>query len=327
MQQHFEALKKKVLQLKKIEDEKPLKVSIMGQTGVGKTSLINAIFQTNLETDPVKPCTKEIEKVSFTGEKKQKLEFYDLPGIGESEIADTDYLDDYLSQIKNSDVIIWAIHADNRSVKFDLDNLKALSSRLEEEEKHKFWSKITFILTKSDLIAQSPWVLGKISESSAVFSPSRAVAKILDEKEKYYRDIFILNFGNYITSTTYNNKNFDLEIEDFFHDDYEVGVKSYKSPETFEQLSIKYPQFKDIFKRLNQNFEVISCSSLFNFNLNKLLLVTFNKLGYEASGRFSKFINDEKLNLVPLSKARKMSNIIAIDMETEEILYDLSKIL
>jgi predicted GTPase len=42
------------------EKKAPLKVSVMGQTGVGKSSLINALFNTKLDTDPVRPATSKI---------------------------------------------------------------------------------------------------------------------------------------------------------------------------------------------------------------------------------------------------------------------------
>src|SRR5438094_7128332 len=105
---------------KRLEEEKkiPLKVSIMGQTGVGKSSLLNALFNTQLKTDPIRPCTKEIERIVLKGQEGHELWFYDLPGIGESDKADSQYLTTYKRMLVDSDIVLWAIHADNRSVAF-----------------------------------------------------------------------------------------------------------------------------------------------------------------------------------------------------------------
>jgi ABC-type uncharacterized transport system ATPase component len=71
---------------KRLEEGKNilLKVSIMGQTGVGKSSLLNALCITQLGTDRIRPCTKEIERVVTRGLSNHELWFYDLPGIGEA---------------------------------------------------------------------------------------------------------------------------------------------------------------------------------------------------------------------------------------------------
>ncbi len=116
----------------KAEADKPLKVSIMGQTGVGKSSLLNALFNTKLKTDPIRPCTKEIEQLSVKGNSGHELLFYDLPGIGESEEADKQYLEQYSEKLKESDVVLWAIHADSRSVAFDVASLDKLLSFSDE---------------------------------------------------------------------------------------------------------------------------------------------------------------------------------------------------
>lgn len=69
----------------------------------------------------VKPCTKEIQYAEASNNKGNKIIFYDLLGIGE---ADEKYLNEYVKKIIESDVVLWTHHADNRSVKFDLDAQK-----------------------------------------------------------------------------------------------------------------------------------------------------------------------------------------------------------
>jgi len=93
--------------LKKSVNDRQFRVSIVGQTGVGKSSLINALFGTKLKTDPVKPCTKEIEDIPIEIKQGSTLYFYDLPGIGESDEADEGYLQKYREHLQSSDVILW----------------------------------------------------------------------------------------------------------------------------------------------------------------------------------------------------------------------------
>lgn len=327
MRNKHEILKREVLKAKQIEDGKPLIVSVMGQTGVGKSSLINALFDTNLKTAPVRPCTKEIEKISIDNGEGQKLIFYDLPGVGESDKADSEYIEKYIHQIEASDIIIWAIHSDNRSVTFDQQTLNKIYTRLPEDKRSHFVSKITFVLTKTDLLIPPAWIFGRVTENVGVFTPSPETQKILDAKKEYYREVFIKPYSNDITSTTYNDCNFNLSLDGFFFDEYTIGYQGFANKEYFNSLEVKYPEFKNVFERLNQNYEVIPSSSLFKFNLNKLLLILVNKLGEAATGRFKNFISEKKLNIVPTDKVKNYSNIIVFDLKTKTRLFDLNNIL
>jgi predicted GTPase len=167
--------------LKKRINERQFRVSIAGQTGVGKSSLVNALFGTNLKTDPVKPCTKEIEDIPVETKQGSTLYFYDLPGIGESDEADEKYLQKYREHLQSSDVILWAIHADNRSVVFDLQSLKKIMEGYTQEQKAVLMSKLTFILTKADVLHPPAWIAAKIG-SIVKFFPSPETSSTLEQK-------------------------------------------------------------------------------------------------------------------------------------------------
>jgi uncharacterized protein len=137
------------------EGRRALVVSVMGQTGVGKSSLVNALFGTHLQTGAVKPTTKHPQDV-LTGHNGHQLMFWDLPGIGEGDVEDQAYLTLYRETLARSDVNLWAVHSDSRAVTFDRQALEHLLAGQPPEVERELFSKISFVLTKADLATSDP---------------------------------------------------------------------------------------------------------------------------------------------------------------------------
>jgi len=82
------------------ESIKALKIIFIGQTGYGKSSLINKLIDKNIfETSDYESCTKTLQSAVFFLHHKMKhekvayhLSFVDLPGIGENDKSDEQYL-------------------------------------------------------------------------------------------------------------------------------------------------------------------------------------------------------------------------------------------
>ena len=104
---------------------RPISVAVFGQTGVGKSSLLNALFDLALETSDSEPCTKEPIYVDLNSN-SQTLRFIDLPGWGEQLDVDDGRKNEWQKLASESDIILLAIHSTSRSVDSEMKMLMSL---------------------------------------------------------------------------------------------------------------------------------------------------------------------------------------------------------
>ncbi len=101
---------------------KRLSIIFIGQTGYGKSSLINKLIDKDIfETSDYQSCTKVLQSADYFLHHKKKheklaytLSFVDLPGIGENDKADEHYLQWYQKYIEEASVIVYLFRADKR---------------------------------------------------------------------------------------------------------------------------------------------------------------------------------------------------------------------
>jgi len=298
----------------------------MGQTGVGKSSLLNALFGTKLEVGDVRPTTKIPEPVTVEGAAGHSLVFWDMPGIGESADADMSYMAIYRQKLIESDVVMWAIHADNRSTAFDAAALERLLSDSLQDERQALASKISFVLTKADLLIPPPWVYYRDRDTGS-FAPSGRTRRRLEEKAAYYQEVLIKPYGVLSSTETYNAEDFKLEDPRFSFDEYHVRYMGFMDEATRAQFASDHPQFADVFDRLADNQRVVPCSAQFRYNLVRLLVVIVNKLGESAIGRFRQLMGDaDTLDIIPVSTMRKYGNLVVWDKRKSRVTFDLDEV-
>lgn len=314
----------------KAQREKPLVISIMGQTGVGKSTLIRTLFNINAKntsdrpsvSNAVRPNTKKVHTYTLTGAKGLPIVVHDMPGIGESEESDSATLLEYREHFLQSDVAIWAIHVDNRATSFDVRALKTMLDGIPTEQRKALMSKFTFILTKADVLVPAPWTMG-YTDGYVIVAPEDTTEGILNEKELYYQEKFIKPFGEDIVSWTYNDAYFALEDPSFMFDEYKVSFQGLLTKEKVRTYKQRHPEYGQIFDRLYDNYRVITCSSLFKYNLNHLLLVILNKLGPTAIENFRQQINFDAIERIPFQHARELCNIRIFDIRQKRRIFDL----
>ncbi|MEY0962890.1 GTPase family protein [Providencia alcalifaciens] len=122
-------------------------IGLMGKTGAGKSSLINALFQSQLSpVSNVSGCTHQAQRFSMSMN-NHTLTFVDLPGVGESLERDKEYHQLYRNLLPELDLIIWVLKADDRAWSSDEQCYRFLTEQCGYQPEH-----FLFVLNQADKI-------------------------------------------------------------------------------------------------------------------------------------------------------------------------------
>lgn len=136
----------------KLENVPPPRIAFIGNTGVGKSSTLNALFNAGQPISHTMACTQVEGVIKITADtiegEKGFLVVYDMPGLDESKESQEKHLETYERILKDVDVAIWVLEAANRgirNVQETIDNeIKSINPELA--------NRIVFALNKVDQI-------------------------------------------------------------------------------------------------------------------------------------------------------------------------------
>jgi uncharacterized protein len=96
-------------------------VGIFGKTGAGKSSLCNSLFgKDTAKVNDVHACTRVPQEIFVRiTEAGSGIRLIDLPGVGESQLRDSEYSELYKQWIPKLDLVVWVIKADDRTFSID----------------------------------------------------------------------------------------------------------------------------------------------------------------------------------------------------------------
>lgn len=122
------------------------RVGIFGDTGVGKSSLCNALFgRETVGVSDVKACTRNAQKVEIETE-EGGITLVDVPGVGEDTEKHIEYVDLYKKLVPDLDIVLWVFKADNRAYK------SALEVYNEVLKPHLDKCPVVFVVNQADKI-------------------------------------------------------------------------------------------------------------------------------------------------------------------------------
>lgn len=139
---------------KRVHNEPPPRIALIGDTGVGKSSTINALFNAGQATSNIEACTQTEAAIEIHCQGGSII-VYDMPGLNESIATQERHLDTYRRVLAEVDVALWILDAQYRAVgavqTAILTDIARIDSTLPQ--------RIVFALNKVDLVepGQSAW--------------------------------------------------------------------------------------------------------------------------------------------------------------------------
>src|SRR5215470_13543803 len=150
----------KLLEMIEEELSRPPAIAIIGKTGVGKSSTINALFNTHLPISHVEACTQIEQEVSFDGAilkpGAKSILVFDMPGLGEDIDADERHRKTYARVLERCDVAVWVLAAAGpaRAMAYDQIMIRDVVSKANREAAER----LVVGLNQIDVIQPGQWI-------------------------------------------------------------------------------------------------------------------------------------------------------------------------
>lgn len=132
--------------------EKPFKVAIIGQAGVGKSTTLNAVFGLGNYTSNLAEGTKEVVEKIYPMRNGFNLSIYDMPGLNNDIVKDIEYEKLYKQILPGCDVIVYVINAHSRDFGEDCRILKEIVLPICNENKIR--ENLILAINKIDTIGE-----------------------------------------------------------------------------------------------------------------------------------------------------------------------------
>lgn len=159
------------------ETRSPLTIAVFGQTGVGKSTLINSIFKINLKTSNSEPCT-DTPNIIDVKSGNSILRFIDLPGFGETNDIDEKRESDWKKHLEKADVLLVVTFSTSRSIDLEIDRVK----KLVDESKLK---DVIFVCNQTDrLDVPEGWLYSLVDDHIEVV-PRKGIKNLIAAKSDY----------------------------------------------------------------------------------------------------------------------------------------------
>lgn len=186
-EEHFEEIYDMIAD--KVDNEPPPRFAFIGETGVGKSSTLNALFNAGLEVSHIEACTQIARgiEVSFDEVKgiNGALIAYDMPGLGESRLKQREHIALYEKILKEVDVALWILDGQNRQIasvqEYLEDELQSINPELLE--------RMVIALNKVDLVYPGETDWHPLANLPSEEQEENIKGRIRDVKRKIYEVI------------------------------------------------------------------------------------------------------------------------------------------
>lgn len=163
--------------------KRPYTIAFFGQTGFGKSSLINVLFDAHFRTDPMVSCTKELYSVTTFGRNGDLLTVYDTPGIGEFS-TNSKYQKFYDYAVSEADCVVLTVSLD-RTDTTSQELLETLKPLIKDNQ-----VKFVIALNKIDSLGVHGSKNNYISWNERINEPSTEAQNRINRRIKQIKDNF-----------------------------------------------------------------------------------------------------------------------------------------